>query len=224
MSTFQKMKENMISGQFLPGLIKDEKLLNVFIEIEREKYLPKHLRHLAYSDINIKVDKERYLISPYCIAKIIEKSKIKSKDIVLLIGSSFGYESAIISKLSNTVISIEENINFHRQAEINIKDSLIDNVVCINGNYSSGYKKFSPYDIIIFLGSANFPSEILLSQLSENGKLLICENYNSNLDEGKLFMYTKINKNIFKEYICDLNVPKLNADIYQKSIFSLESK
>ena len=40
MSTFQKMKENMISGQFLPGLIKDEKLLNVFIEIEREKYLP----------------------------------------------------------------------------------------------------------------------------------------------------------------------------------------
>ena len=29
-------------------------------------------------------------------------------------------------------------------------------------------------------------------------------------------MYTKTNKNIFKEYICDLNVPKLNADIFQK--------
>ena len=37
-------------------------------------------------------------------------------------------------------------------------------------------------------------------------------------------MYTKSNKNIFKEYICDLNVPRLNADIFQKSIFSLESK
>ena len=59
---------------------------------------------MAYSDINIKVDKERYLIAPYSLAKIIEKSKIKSKDVVLLIGSSFGYESAIISKLSNTVI------------------------------------------------------------------------------------------------------------------------
>ena len=109
---------------------------------------------MAYSDINIKVDKKRYLMAPYC-SKIIEKSNIKSKDVVLLIGASFGYESAIISKLSNTVISLEENINFHRQAEINIKDSLIDNVVCINGNYSLGYK-FSPYDIIIFLGSANF--------------------------------------------------------------------
>ena len=90
-----------------------------------------NLKHLAYSDINIKVDKERYLIAPYCLAKIIEKSMIKSKDVVLLIGSSFGYESAIISKLSNTVISLEENINFHRQAEINIKDSLIDNVVIL---------------------------------------------------------------------------------------------
>ena len=103
--------------------------LSVFIEIDREKYLPENMKHLAYSDINIKVDKERYLISPYCLAKIIEKSKIKSKDIVLLIGSSFGYESAIISKLSNTVIALEENINFHRKAEINIKNSLIDNVV-----------------------------------------------------------------------------------------------
>ena len=56
------------------------------MKIEREKYLPK-MKHLAYSDINIKVDKERYLIAPYCLAKIIEKSKIKSKDVVLLIGS-----------------------------------------------------------------------------------------------------------------------------------------
>ena len=39
MTTFQKMKDNMISGQFLPGLIKDKRLLSVFSEIEREKYL-----------------------------------------------------------------------------------------------------------------------------------------------------------------------------------------
>ena len=68
------------------------------------------LKHLAYSDINIKVDKKRYLMSPYCLAKDNRKSNIKSKDVVLLIGSSYGYESAIISKISNTVISLEEKI------------------------------------------------------------------------------------------------------------------
>ena len=74
MSTFQKMKENMIAGQFLPGLIKDENLLKVFNEIDREKYLPNELKHLAYSEINIKVVEDRHLISPYCLAKIIEKA------------------------------------------------------------------------------------------------------------------------------------------------------
>ena len=67
------------------------------------------------------------------MAKILEKSEIKSKDVVLLIGSGYGYESAIVSKISNTVMALEKDFNFHNQAEINIKNDLIDNVVNING-------------------------------------------------------------------------------------------
>ena len=223
MTTFQKMKENMILGQFLPGLIKDKNLLKAFNEIDREKYLPDGLKHLAYSEINIKVDDNRYLISPYCLAKIIEKSDINTKDVVLLVGSGYGYESAIISKISSAVMALEENINFHKQAEINIKNNLIDNVVNINGQLFKGCEKFSPYDIIIFLGSTNKVNETLLNQLSNNGKLMICENYNANLDESKLFMYTKTNNNVFKEFICDLNIPKLIFYEDSKEVFSLEN-
>ena len=61
-----------------------------------------------------------------------------------------------------------------------------------------GCEKFSPYDIIIFLGSLNEARQKLLNQLSNNGKLMICENYNFNLDESKLVMYTKVNNKILK--------------------------
>ncbi len=223
MSTFQKMKENMIAGQFLPGLIKDEKLLKVFNEIDREKYLPNELKHLAYSESNIKVASDRYLVSPFFLAKIIEKSSIKTQDVVLLVGSNYGYESAIISKISSAVMALEEDINFHKQADINIKTNLIDNVVNINGSFLKGSEKFSPYDVIILLGSGKKPSEELLHQLANNGKLMICENYNANLDESKLFMYTKTNKNIIKEFICDLNIPKLIFDEEHRNTFSLEN-
>ena len=223
MTSFQKMKENMILGQFLPGQIKEKNLLKAFNEIDREKYLPHKLRYLAYSDIEIKVEKKRYLMSPYCLAKILEKSEINSKDVVLLVGSGYGYESAIVSRISNTVMALEENVNFYNQAEINIKNNLIDNVVNINGQFSLGCEKFSPYDIIIFLGSLNEPGKILLNQLSNNGKLMICENYNFNLDESKLVMYTKVNNKIYKEYICDLNVPKLLLGDKNENIFSLEN-
>ena len=223
MSTFQKMKENMILGQFLPGMIKDKNLLKAFNEIDREKYLPHDLKHLAYSEINIKIADNRFLISPYCLAKIIEKSNINRKDVVLLVGSGYGYESAIISKISSAVMALEENINFHKQAEINIKNNLIDNVVNINGELFKGCEKFSPFDIIIFLGSVNKVNETLLNQLSNNGKLMICESYNANLDESKLFMYTKTNNNVFKEFICDLNIPKLIFYEDSKEVFSLEN-
>ena len=52
---------------------------------------------------------------------------------------------------------------------------------------------------------------------------MICENFNANMDESKLFMYTKTNKNIFKEFICDLNIPKLIFDEEHKNTFSLEN-
>ena len=224
MSTFQKMKENMIYGQFLPGLIKNEKLLSVFDETDREKYLPNNLKHLAYSDINIKVvSEDRYLISPFCLAKMIEKSDIKPRDVVLLVGANYGYESAIISKIASAVMALEENINFHNQAEVNIKNNLLDNVVNVKGKFSLGCEKLAPFDVIIYLGSLSAPDEKVIKQLSNHGRLMICENFNNNLDEGKLFMYTKTNNKVFKEYICDLNVPKLILKNEPKDFFSLES-
>ena len=223
MSTFKKMKENMILSQFLPGLVKNQNLLNVFSEIDREKYLGNDFKHMAYSDIHIRVSSQRYFISPFSLAKILDKALINSKDVVLLVGSGSGYESAIVSKIASTVMALEENINFYKQAETHLVNNQIENVVNINGGFLRGCKKYAPYDIIIILGSLQKPSEELLTQLSHNGRLLICENYGYNLDESKLFMYTKIKNRTFKEYVCDLNIPKLTFNFEEPSLFSLEN-
>ena len=223
MSTFKEMKENMILSQFLPGLVKNQNLLNVFSEIDREKYLGNDFKHMAYSDIHIRVSSQRYFISPFSLAKILDKALINSKDVVLLVGSGSGYESAIVSKIASTVMALEENINFYKQAETHLVNNQIENVININGGFLRGCKKYAPYDIIIILGSLQKPSEELLNQLSHNGKLLICENYGYNLDESKLFMYTKIKKRIFREYVCDLNIPKLTFNFQEQTLFSLEN-
>ena len=68
-------------------------------------------------------------------------------------------------------MALEEDINFHKQADINIRTNLIDNVVNINGAFLKGSEKFSPFDVIIILGSGKKPSEELLHQLANNGSL-----------------------------------------------------
>ena len=52
---------------------------------------------------------------------------------------------------------------------------------------------------------------------------MICESVNSNLDESKLLCIQGINKSIYKEFICDLNLPRLNFDYKHKDIFKLEN-
>ena len=100
------------------------------MKIDREKYLGNDFKHMAYSDIHIRVYSQRYFISPFSLAKILDKALINSKDVVLLVGSGSGYESAIVSKIASAVIALEEK------------------------NFEVDYKKFSvpDSDIASFLG------------------------------------------------------------------------
>ena len=98
---------------------------------------------MAYSDLNIKVTKNRYFISPYSLAKIIDKAQINSKDVVLLVGGGTGYESKILSKIASTVMALEDNLDFYNQAETHLKNNQIENVININGNPLKGCKKYA---------------------------------------------------------------------------------
>ena len=69
MTNFSEMRENMILGQFLPGLIKDETLINIFSAMPREEFLEEQYKQLAYSDSNINIKKNRSLMSPFSAAK-----------------------------------------------------------------------------------------------------------------------------------------------------------
>ena len=42
----------MILGQFLPGLIKDNKILDAFKNVPRESFLPDNFKDISYSDLN----------------------------------------------------------------------------------------------------------------------------------------------------------------------------
>ena len=109
MTNFSKMRENMIAGQFLPALIKKSEILEAFGSLPRERFLVENLKPLSYSDKNIKIKDDRYLISPLNYAKILQAAEIKNKEVVLLIGAGLGYETLILSKMAGTVVALEED-------------------------------------------------------------------------------------------------------------------
>jgi len=160
-------------------------------------------------------------MSPFSAAKLIQTCNLLQSEIVLLIGSNIGYESAIVANLVDTVIAIEEEKDLFLKAENNFKNMNIDNVVNINSKHSLGHNKNAPYDAIIILGSINKVDSKILDQLSEGGRLLVCESFNNNLIESKLYKYYKRKNKFIKNELYDLNLPKLNFGTSENTLFKL---
>ena len=207
MANYTVMKKNMILGQFLPGLIKDEKIINFYNEISRENFLPDSLKPLAYSDLNIRTNIKRCLPSPFNSAKIFQEANLQSKEIILLIGANYGYEAAILSKIVDTVIALEEDKEMKNIAEENIKKNALENIVIINSMHEKGNKKLGPYDTIISLDPDIEIKTVLLDQLVDGGKLFFFEKQNYKIQESKLSVFFKVNKKYIKQKLFDLNMP-----------------
>ena len=207
MTNFPQMRKNMILGQFLPASIKNNKILRTYETMARETFLPNNHKSIAYSDLNIKVNKKRHLPSPLNSAKILQEANFTGKEVVLLIGANYGYEAAIISSMVETIIAIEEDTKLFNLGERNIKNLNIENLVFLNTNHSNGYKKLGLYDIIINIDLSFHINNELIDQLVDKGKIYFCEQHNNQVRESKLSVLYKSKNNFFKKSLFDINIP-----------------
>ena len=211
MIDYLRMRENMIAGQLLPGRIDNDLIINAFSDTPREQFLPENLKPIAYSDSSINLGNNRFMIDPLNLAKMIQFAKIESDNIVLVIGSNLGYESALISKIASTVVGLEAIHDFKKKSENTIKELNIDNVLFVEGEYNKGYSKYAPYDVIIVLGSIYFLKESLFNQLGSKGKLITSEPHNKFSSEGRAILYSKTDNLISKQNLFDLTLPKIEG-------------
>ena len=132
------LNKNMVEGQIKPlGNISDQ-VLNAFISMPRDLFVPAELKNLSYLEKNIDLDNDRFLLKASLIAKIISIADFNSNDTVLIIGSSTGYSSAILSNITETVISIEEDDGLVNFSESVVMNKEIDNVVFLKKELIKG--------------------------------------------------------------------------------------
>jgi protein-L-isoaspartate(D-aspartate) O-methyltransferase len=128
-------------------------ILDAFLSVPRENFVPKDLSNFSYLEKHLDLRNQRFLLKSSLIAKIISSADIRPDDAVLVIGSSTGYSSAILSKVAETVISIEEDQDLVNFSEKSIKKNEIDNVVFIKKNLSDGCPEHGLFSRIIIEGA-----------------------------------------------------------------------
>ena len=165
-------RRHMIDGHLLPNDVTDQNVIDAIEQVNREVFVPAARKGVAYIDKSINVGDGRYLLEPLTFAKLLNAGDIKKTDLVLDIAPATGYSSAVFSKLVDSVVAIEENLELAEQATKNLARENCDNVALITGPHIDGLPKQGPYDIIFIGGMIDIVPVSLLNQLTKNGRIL----------------------------------------------------
>jgi protein-L-isoaspartate(D-aspartate) O-methyltransferase len=145
--------------------------IQAFKDIQREDFLPKEQRLLAYQDTPLPILRGKTISQPTTVMFMTSILDIQPNHVVLEVGSGSGYQTAILSKLvgKGIVHSTEVIPELVQFAKKNIKNAKIQNVKIYEEDGSKGLPHEAPFDrIIITAACKEFPKE-LLQQLKPGG-------------------------------------------------------
>ncbi|WP_208434578.1 protein-L-isoaspartate O-methyltransferase family protein [Bartonella taylorii] len=178
---FAELRRKMVDNQIRTVDVTDLSVLEAFLTVPREDFIPEDTRALSYLDSDIIVCPAQnglpacYSMGPASLAKLLQLAAVQSSDIVLDIGANSGYCTALLSKLARSVIALENNKALSERAAKILERNQYDNVVVIHGPLEQGYAVEGPYDLIFIEGSVDFIPEGIFDQMKDTGRLVVVE-------------------------------------------------
>ena len=170
---YKKLREEMVKKQLIPRGINDRKVLDAFLKVERERFVPLSSRRDAYSDFPLSIGEGQTISQPYMVALMTQCLELTGSEKVLEIGTGSGYQTAILALLSRQVYSVERIPSLAERAKKLLSEMGYSNVRIFVGDGSMGLKEYSPYErILVTAGAGDIPPP-LIEQLDEEGIMVI---------------------------------------------------
>ncbi len=170
---FEHQRDAMVRQQISGRGIASPRILEAFTRVERHLFVSEALWHQAYGDWPLPIGGGQTISQPYMVALMTDLLNLEGTETVLEIGTGSGYQTAILCFLSKRVYSIERDANLSQTASRNLKNANISNFVLIVGDGTLGWNRYAPFDRIIVTAGAPSVPPSLLSQLKENGRMII---------------------------------------------------
>ena len=171
MIDYQAARTAMVDGQVRPSDVTLYPVIEAMLHVPREAYVPVEMRKVAYVGKHMKLENAGVVLAPRILAKMLEELNIQPNELVLDIGAGLGYSSAVIARLAEAVIAVEENAELAGLAETTLNEQSADNAVVHNGPLVSGAAEHGPYDVIVVEGGVQVLPDSLLSQLKTGGRI-----------------------------------------------------
>lgn len=171
MVDLERARKNLLS--YLEREIADKRVVEAMKRVPREAFVSPEQFDAAYDDRPLSIGFGQTISQPFIVALMVQALELEGDEKVLELGTGSGYEAAILAELAKKVVSVEcvpELAESARQVLDRLGYSSIE--VHVAGK-TLGWPKGAPYDAIVVSAGAPSLPQVLVEQLSLNGRLVI---------------------------------------------------
>jgi len=152
--------------------VRDARLMEALRGISRAGFVPPELAEWAYLDRPLPIPHGQVTTQPSLSAKMIEALGLTGAEHVLEIGTGYGFQTALLARLSRFVYSVERFPDFAATARENLARHGVENVVVICGDGTRGLPEHAPYDAVLVSAAFTSVPPPLVEQLTAGGRLV----------------------------------------------------
>ncbi|HUK60378.1 MAG TPA: protein-L-isoaspartate O-methyltransferase [Stellaceae bacterium] len=207
MLDYRAARLNMVESQLRTNKVTDEAVLDAFLAVPRERFVPEHLGGIAYVDEDIPLGGGRFLMEPMVLARLLQLAAIGPQDAVLVIGAATGYASAVVARIAARVVAVESEPELAAIARARLQELQAGNVTLLEGRLEEGYPAGAPYEAIVIAGAVGFVPDALARQLADRGRLVAVVKSGAGL--GQAMLMTRAAGALSRRAVFDAGTPFL---------------
>ena len=171
MTDFATRRRVMVDTQVRPSDVTKFPIIDAMLDVPREVFVPDGQREAAYAGENLDLGGGRVMLEPRTLAKMLDALNVTANELVLDVGCGLGYSSAIVARMAEAVVAVEEDAGATEEAQDLLSDVGADNVILHTGVLADGAAEHGPYDVIVVQGGVGEVPQALEDQLKEGGRI-----------------------------------------------------
>lgn len=171
MSDYAARRTMMVDTQVRPSDVTKFPIIDAMLAVPREVFVPQGMREAAYMGENLSLGGGRVMLEPRTLAKMLDALDVKPSDVILDLGCGFGYSTAVLARLAEFVVAVEDDPARVEEAQTILSENGVDNAAVMQGPLAEGAARSGPYDVIMVQGAVEQVPDALIVQLRDGGRI-----------------------------------------------------
>ncbi|MGR3490951.1 MAG: protein-L-isoaspartate O-methyltransferase family protein, partial [Shimia sp.] len=147
-------------------------VIDAFLAVPREEFVSGEQRAAAYIGEHLPLAPGRVILDARSLSKMVDALALDGTELVLDIGCGLGYSTAILARLAQGVVGLEDDADRAAEAQENLTANGADSAIVEAGPLNEGRAEHAPFDVIIVQGAVAEMPAAICDQLAEGGRIV----------------------------------------------------